>query len=129
MGHLLPVLKNLRDRPDHGPVLVHVVTEKGHGHPFAGPSVEKYHAVPKFDVVTGTQHKPAGNLPTYTSIFASSLIAAAENDTAIVAITAAMPSGTGLDKVKGTVSSFQVFDVGIAEQHAVTFGAGLAAGA
>ena len=90
MGHLLPVLKNLRDRPDHGPVLVHVVTEKGHGHPFAGPSVEKYHAVPKFDVVTGTQHKPAGNLPTYTSIFASSLIAAAENDTAIVAITAAM---------------------------------------
>jgi len=126
MGHLLPVLKNLRDRPDHGPVLVHVVTEKGHGHPFAGPSVEKYHAVPKFDIVTGTQHKPAGNLPSYTSVFASSLIAAAEDDTAIVAITAAMPSGTGLDKVKARFPA-RVFDVGIAEQHAVTFGAGLAA--
>jgi 1-deoxy-D-xylulose-5-phosphate synthase len=125
MGHLLPVLKNLRDTPGHGPVLVHVVTEKGHGHPFAGPSDEKYHAVPKFDIVTGTQHKPAGNLPSYTAVFANSLIAAAEADRKIVAITAAMPSGTGLDKVKARFPA-RVFDVGIAEQHAVTFGAGMA---
>jgi len=125
MSHLLPVLKNLRDTPQHGPVLVHVVTEKGHGHPFAGPSAEKYHAVPKFDVVTGAQQKSVGNVPSYTAVFAASLIAAAEADDKIVAITAAMPSGTGLDKVKAKFPS-RVFDVGIAEQHAVTFAAGLA---
>ena len=125
MAHLLPVLKNLRDSRSHGPVLVHVVTEKGHGHPFAGPSAEKYHAVPKFDIITGTQQKSGGNLPSYTSVFANSLIAAAEIDPKIVAITAAMPSGTGLDKVKARLPS-RVFDVGIAEQHAVTFAAGLA---
>ena len=125
MGHLLPVLKNLRDSASHGPVLVHVVTEKGHGHPFASPSTEKYHAVPKFDIITGTQQKSGGNLPSYTSVFANSLIAAAEADPKIVAITAAMPSGTGLDKVKARFPS-RVFDVGIAEQHAVTFAAGLA---
>ena len=125
MSHLLPVLKNLRDTPQNGPVLVHVVTEKGHGHPFAGPSAEKYHAVPKFDVVTGTQHKSSGNVPSYTAVFANSLIAAANNDDKIVAITAAMPSGTGLDKVKAQFPN-RVFDVGIAEQHAVTFAAGLA---
>jgi 1-deoxy-D-xylulose-5-phosphate synthase len=125
IAHLLPVLKNLRDSRSHGPVLVHVVTEKGHGHPFAGPSAEKYHAVPKFDIITGTQQKSGGNLPSYTSVFASSLIAAAEIDPKIVAITAAMPSGTGLDKVKARFPS-RVFDVGIAEQHAVTFAAGLA---
>ena len=125
MAHLLPVLKNLRDSRSHGPVLVHVVTEKGHGHPFAGPSAEKYHAVPKFDIITGTQQKSGGNLPSYTSVFANSLIAAAEIDPKIVAITAAMPSGTGLDKVKARFPS-RVFDVGIAEQHAVTFAAGLA---
>ena len=100
MSHLLPVLKNLRDTPQNGPVLVHVVTEKGHGHPFAGPSAEKYHAVPKFDVVTGTQQKSSGNVPSYTAVFADSLITAAASDDKIVAITAAMPSGTGLDKVK-----------------------------
>jgi 1-deoxy-D-xylulose-5-phosphate synthase len=125
IGHLLPVLKNLRDRSDPGPVLLHVVTEKGYGHPFSGPSDEKYHAVPKFDVVTGTQHKTTGNLQSYTSVFAESLIAAAKADRSIVAITAAMPSGTGLDKVKAKFPS-RVFDVGIAEQHAVTFAAGLA---
>ena len=125
MSHLLPVLKNLRDTRQNGPVLVHVVTEKGHGHPFAGPSAEKYHAVPKFDVVTGTQQKSTGNVPSYTAVFANSLIAAATNDDKIVAITAAMPSGTGLDKVK-VQFPHRVFDVGIAEQHAVTFAAGLA---
>ena len=125
MSHLLPVLKNLRDTPQNGPVLVHVVTEKGHGHPFAGPSAEKYHAVPKFDVVTGTQQKSTGNIPSYTAVFADSLITAAASDDKIVAITAAMPSGTGLDKVKAQFPN-RVFDVGIAEQHAVTFAAGLA---
>ena len=125
MSHLLPVLKNLRDTPQNGPILVHVVTEKGHGHPFAGPSAEKYHAVPKFDVVTGTQQKSTGNVPSYTAVFADSLITAAASDDKIVAITAAMPSGTGLDKVKAQFPT-RVFDVGIAEQHAVTFAAGLA---
>ncbi len=125
MGHLLPVLKNLRDGDVRGPVLVHVVTEKGKGHPFAGPSAEKYHAVPKFDVITGAQQKSATNVPTYTSVFADALIAEARDDEKVVAITAAMPSGTGLNKVKEHFPS-RVFDVGIAEQHAVTFAAGLA---
>ncbi len=125
MAHLLPVLKNIRDGHARGPVLVHVVTEKGKGHPFAGPSAEKYHAVPKFDVITGTQQKSAGNAPSYTSVFAKGLIAAAEQDDKIVAITAAMLSGTGLDKIKARFPD-RVFDVGIAEQHAVTFAAGLA---
>ena len=125
MSHLLPVLKNIRDGHARGPVLVHVVTEKGKGHPFAGPSAEKYHAVPKFDVITGTQQKSAGNAPSYTSVFAQGLTAAAESDDKIVAITAAMPSGTGLDKIKTRFPN-RVFDVGIAEQHAVTFAAGLA---
>ena len=125
MSHLLPVLKNIRDGHARGPVLVHVVTEKGKGHPFAGPSAEKYHAVPKFDVITGTQQKSVGNAPSYTSVFAQGLMAAAEADDRIVAITAAMPSGTGLDKVR-TRFPDRVFDVGIAEQHAVTFAAGLA---
>ena len=125
MAHLLPVLKNIRDGHARGPVLVHVVTEKGKGHPFAGPSAEKYHAVPKFDVITGTQQKSASNAPSYTSVFAKGLMAAAEADDKIVAITAAMPSGTGLDKMKQRFPD-RVFDVGIAEQHAVTFAAGLA---
>ena len=125
MSHLLPVLKNIRDGHARGPVLVHVVTEKGKGHPFAGPSAEKYHAVPKFDVITGTQHKPAGNAPSYTAVFADSLIAEAEADERIVAITAAMPSGTGVDKIRTRFPN-RVFDVGITEQHAVTFAAGLA---
>ena len=126
MSHLLPVLKNIRDGHARGPVLVHVVTEKGKGHPFAGPSAEKYHAVPKFDVITGTQQKSVGNAPSYTSVFAQGLSAAAEADDRIVAITAAMPSGTGLDKIKTRFPN-RVVDGGIAEQHAVTFAAGLAA--
>ena len=125
MAQLLPVLKNLRDGEVTGPILVHVVTEKGKGHPFAGPSHEKYHAVPKFDVVTGEQIKPASNIPNYTSVFAQELIKHADEDDKIVAITAAMPSGTGLDKFQKAHPA-KTFDVGIAEQHAVTFAAGLA---
>ena len=125
LDHLLPVLKNLRDGDVQGPVLVHVVTEKGKGHPFAEPHREKYHAVPKFDVITGEQAKPSGNLPSYTSVFADYLIKEAAEDTKIVAITAAMPSGTGLNKFQSLYPK-RTFDVGIAEQHAVTFAAGLA---
>ena len=125
MSQLLPVLKNLRDGEVTGPVLVHVVTEKGKGHPFAGPSHEKYHAVPKFDVITGEQIKPASNVPNYTSVFAQELIKKADEDDKVVAITAAMPSGTGLDKFQKAHPA-KTFDVGIAEQHAVTFAAGLA---
>ena len=123
--HLLPVLRNLKDGQIGGPVLVHVVTEKGKGHPFAGPSSEKYHAVPKFDVVTGQQSKSSANSPTYTAVFADTLSELALKDDKIVAITAAMPSGTGLNKIMHNCPS-RVFDVGIAEQHAVTFAAGLA---
>ena len=125
MSQLLPVLKNLRDGEVTGPVLVHVMTEKGKGHPFAGPSHEKYHAVPKFDVITGEQIKPASNVPNYTSVFAQELIKKADEDDKVVAITAAMPSGTGLDKFQKAHPA-KTFDVGIAEQHAVTFAAGLA---
>ena len=125
MSQLLPVLKNLRDGEVTGPVLVHVVTEKGKGHPFAGPSHEKYHAVPKFDVITGEQIKPASNVPNYTAVFAQELIKKADEDDKVVAITAAMPSGTGLDKFQKAHPA-KTFDVGIAEQHAVTFAAGLA---
>ncbi|EDP61490.1 deoxyxylulose-5-phosphate synthase [alpha proteobacterium BAL199] len=126
LDHLLPVLKNLRDTPGHGPVLLHVVTEKGRGHPFAETSADKYHAVAKFDVVTGTQAKPKANAPSYTNVFADSLIAEAEADDRVVAITAAMPTGTGLDRFEKRFPE-RLFDVGIAEQHAVTFAAGLAA--
>ena len=125
MSQLLPVLKNLRDGEVTGPILVHVVTEKGKGHPFSGPNHEKYHAVPKFDVITGEQIKPASNVPNYTSVFAQELIKKADGDDKIVAITAAMPSGTGIDKFQ-KAHPRKSFDVGIAEQHAVTFAAGLA---
>ena len=124
-NHLLPVLRNLKRGQIDGPILVHVVTEKGKGHPFSGPSSEKYHAVPKFDVVTGQQSKSSANSPTYTQVFADALSNLARRDDKIVAITAAMPSGTGLNTMMKTSSS-RVFDVGIAEQHAVTFAAGLA---
>ena len=123
--HLLPVLRNLKNGQIDGPVLVHVVTEKGKGHPFSGPSSEKYHAVPKFDVVTGQQSKPSANSQTYTQVFADTLAGLALQDEKIVAITAAMPSGTGLNAMMKNSPS-RVFDVGIAEQHAVTFAAGLA---
>lgn len=125
MEHLLPVLENVRDATD-GPMLVHVVTEKGRGHPFAEPNVEKYHAVPKFNIVTGERSKSSPKAPTYTNVFADALIDEASRDEKIVAITAAMPSGTGLNKFEQAFPD-RCFDVGIAEQHAVTFAAGLAA--
>ena len=122
---LLPILKNVRDAKN-GPVLVHVVTKKGKGYPPAEASDDKYHGVNKFNVVTGAQVKPKPNAPSYTKVFADSLIAEARKDEKIVGVTAAMPSGTGLDYF-GDVFPERVFDVGIAEQHAVTFAAGLAA--
>ncbi len=124
LDHLLPVLMNVRDKDD-GPVLVHVVTQKGKGYAPAEASADKYHGVVKFDVLTGAQFKPKANAPSYTSVFAKALVAEAEHDDKIVAITAAMPSGTGLD-IFGKAFPERTFDVAIAEQHAVTFAAGLA---
>jgi len=124
--HLLPVLKNVRDSDEKVPVLIHVVTEKGHGYLSAEQADDKWHSVAKFDVVTGAQAKSASKAPSYTSVFAKSLIKEAEKDDRIVAITAAMPSGTGLN-LFGDKFPKRTFDVGIAEQHAVTFAAGLAA--
>jgi 1-deoxy-D-xylulose-5-phosphate synthase len=125
LDHLLPVLKNLRDEKEKGPVLLHVVTQKGHGYAPAEDSPDKYHGVSKFDLVTGELEKSTANTPSYTRVFAQALIAEAEADEKITAITAAMPSGTGLD-VFGEKFPDRIFDVGIAEQHAVTFAAGLA---
>jgi 1-deoxy-D-xylulose-5-phosphate synthase len=124
--HLLPVLRNVRDAREGGPVLVHVVTEKGHGYPPAVESADKFHGVGKFDVVTGAPAKKKSNAPSYTSVFAQSLIEEARRDEKIVAITAAMPAGTGLDEFAAAFPR-RCFDVGLAEQHAVTFAAGLAA--
>ncbi len=124
LDHLLPVLKNVRDQ-DIGPVLIHVVTQKGKGYAPAEASADKYHGVSTFDVVTGAQAKPKANAPSYTRVFAESLVKAAQADEKVVAVTAAMPSGTGLD-LFGKAFPTRTFDVGIAEQHAVTFAAGLA---
>ena len=121
---LLPVLKNVRDAKQ-GPILVHVVTKKGKGYPPAESSSDKYHGVNRFNVVTGDQVKAKSNAPSYTRVFADSLIEEARRDDKIVAVTAAMPSGTGLD-LFGQEFPARTFDVGIAEQHAVTFAAGLA---
>jgi len=126
MEQLLAVLRTVKARAD-GPILVHVLTRKGKGYPPAEASVDKYHGVGKFDVVSGTQYKTPSNAPSYTKVFAQSLIAEAERDDKIVAITAAMPDGTGLDLFAERFPD-RCFDVGIAEQHGVTFGAGLAAG-
>ncbi|UVD57625.1 1-deoxy-D-xylulose-5-phosphate synthase [Rhizobium sp. Pop5] len=123
--HLLPVLRNVRDNA-RGPVLIHVVTQKGKGYPPAEAAADKYHGVNKFDVITGTQAKVKPNAPSYTSVFAEALVQEAALDDKIVGITAAMPNGTGLDKLAEAFPS-RCFDVGIAEQHAVTFAAGLAA--
>ena len=123
--HLLPVLRNVRDAEVGAPILVHVVTQKGKGYAPAEASADKYHGVVKFDVVTGKQAKPPSNAPSYTKVFAQSLIREAEADEKIVAINAAMPAGTGLD-LFGQAFPKRTFDVGIAEQHAVTFAAGLA---
>ena len=125
LDHLLPVLKNARDADYDGPVLVHVVTQKGKGYEPAEAAADKYHGVSKFDVVTGKQAKATPKAPAYQNVFAQGLIAEAEHDDKIVAVTAAMPSGTGLNKFVDRFPD-RCFDVGIAEQHAVTFAAGLA---
>ncbi len=125
LDHLLPVLRNVRDSDEPGPVLVHVVTKKGGGYPPAENAADKYHGVGKFDVVTGALAKAPPGPPNYTKVFANALIQEAEADERIVAITAAMPSGTGLDLFAHRFPD-RCFDVGIAEQHAVTFAAGLA---
>src|SRR4051812_12763406 len=122
---LVEVLENVRDA-DIGPMLVHVVTKKGKGYAPAENSADKYHGVVKFDVVSGVQAKPAAGAPSYTSVFAKALADEMARDDKVIAITAAMPSGTGLDKVADQFPE-RTFDVGIAEQHAVTFAAGLAA--
>jgi 1-deoxy-D-xylulose-5-phosphate synthase len=124
LDHLLPVLRNVRDT-ETGPILVHVVTQKGKGYPPAETSADKYHGVVKFDVTTGAQTKSKSRAPVYTNVFAESLIKEARKDDKIVAITGAMPSGTGLDLFAAEFPE-RMFDVGIAEQHAVTFSAGLA---
>jgi 1-deoxy-D-xylulose-5-phosphate synthase len=125
IDHLLPVLRNARDSRLGRPILIHAVTHKGKGYPPAENSADKYHGVVKFDVITGKQAKPVANAPAYQAVFAKALIAEAEADKKIVAITAAMPSGTSLDKFAERFPE-RCFDVGIAEQHGVTFAAGLA---
>jgi 1-deoxy-D-xylulose-5-phosphate synthase len=124
LDHLLPVLKNVRDAKD-GPILIHVVTQKGKGYAPAEASSDKYHGVVKFDVATGQQAKAKANAPSYTKVFGESLVKEARKDNRIVAVTAAMPSGTGVD-IFEKAFPHRAFDVGIAEQHAVTFAAGLA---
>ena len=125
IDHLLPVLRNVRDAKS-GPILLHVVTQKGKGYEPAEQSADKYHGVAKFDIITGTQVKPKPKAPSYTKVFAQALIGQAERDDRIVAVTAAMPAGTGLDLFAARFPD-RCFDVGIAEQHGVTFCAGLAA--
>ena len=125
LEHLIPVLENVRDAAE-GPCLIHVVTKKGHGYAPAEAAADKYHGVQKFDVITGAQAKAPPGPPSYTGVFAKALTAEAQRDEKIVAITAAMPGGTGLDKFASAFPD-RCFDVGIAEQHAVTFAAGLAA--
>ena len=127
LDHLLPVLRNVRDARRTAPILVHVVTQKGKGYAPAEESADKYHGVSRFDVITGAQAKPKSNAPAYTKVFANALIDQAEKDDRIIAITAAMPSGTGLNLFAERFPE-RCFDVGIAEQHGVTFAAGLAAG-
>ncbi|HWL46245.1 MAG TPA: 1-deoxy-D-xylulose-5-phosphate synthase, partial [Sphingomonadaceae bacterium] len=125
LDHLLPILENVRDA-DLGPILVHVVTRKGKGYAPAEEAADKYHGVQRFDVVSGVQAKAPAGPPSYTSVFSKALIAEAGRDPTVCAITAAMPGGTGLDKFAAAFPG-RCFDVGIAEQHAVTFAAGLAA--
>ena len=125
LDHLLPILRNVREADDAGPILLHVITNKGRGYAPAEASSDKLHAVSKFNVLTGEQAKPPPGPPTYTRVFADALIAQADADPTIVAVTAAMPSGTGLDRF-AKAHPTRCFDVGIAEQHAVTFAAGMA---
>ena len=125
MDVLLPVIKNAKDSKHKGPILIHIKTEKGKGYSFAEKSVDKYHGVSKFNIKTGIQQKSDSKGPSYTKVFANTLVKHAENDSKIIGITAAMPSGTGMD-IFGNKFPNRMFDVGIAEQHAVTFAAGLA---
>jgi 1-deoxy-D-xylulose-5-phosphate synthase len=125
LDHLLPILRNLRDADDVNPILLHVVTQKGKGYEPAEASADKYHGVQKFNVITGEQVKAPPGPPAYQKVFAQALIAEAEADERIVAVTAAMPSGTSLDLFAKRFPN-RCFDVGIAEQHAVTFAAGMA---
>ena len=125
MDSLVSVLKNVKEVNYNGPVLVHLKTEKGKGYKFAERSEDKYHGVSKFNVNTGVQEKSSSNIPSYTKVFANTLVKHAEKDSKIIGITAAMPSGTGMD-IFGEKFPSRTFDVGIAEQHAVTFAAGLA---
>ncbi len=125
LDHLLPVLRNVREAEESGPILVHAITQKGKGYAPAEKSADKYHGVSKFNVITGEQAKAPPGPPGYTKVFADALMQEAAKDPTIVAITAAMPSGTGLDRFAKTFPD-RTFDVGIAEQHAVTFAAGLA---
>ena len=125
LDHLLPVLRNVREADETGPILVHAITQKGKGYIPAEKSADKYHGVSKFNIITGEQAKAPPGPPGYTKVFADALIQEAERDPAIIAITAAMPSGTGLDRFAKKFPT-RTFDVGIAEQHAVTFAAGLA---
>ena len=125
MDSLLSVLKNAKEINFNGPIMIHLKTEKGKGYEFAEKSEDKYHGVSRFNVATGVQEKSKSNLPTYTKVFANTLVKHAEKDSKIIGITAAMPSGTGMD-IFGEKFPSRTFDVGIAEQHAVTFAAGLA---
>jgi 1-deoxy-D-xylulose-5-phosphate synthase len=125
LDHLLPVLRNVREAEETGPILVHAITQKGKGYAPAEQSADKYHGVSKFNVITGEQAKAPPGPPAYTKVFADALIAEAKRDPTVVAITAAMPSGTGLDRFAKAFPD-RCFDVGIAEQHAVTFAAGMA---
>ena len=125
MDHLLPVLKNVRDAKVDGPILIHAVTQKGKGYGPAENAADKYHGVAKFDVVTGKQAKPTPNAPSYTKVYGETLVKLAEKDEKVTAITAAMPSGTGVNIFADHFPD-RAFDVGIAEQHAVTFAAGMA---
>jgi len=126
LDNLVPILENIRDRGGNQPVLLHIKTEKGYGYPPAEAASDKYHGVPKFDVATGKKFTSPAKTPSYTAIFAETLIEIAATDRSVVAITAAMPGGTGIDKF-GRRFPKRTFDVGIAEQHAVTFAAGQAA--
>ena len=122
---LLPVLKNAKESKHKGPILIHIKTQKGKGYSFAEKSEDKYHGVSKFNIETGIQQKSDSKVPSYTKVYANTLVKHAENDSKIIGITAAMPSGTGMD-IFGNKFPNRMFDVGIAEQHAVTFAAGLA---
>merc|ERR1719454_2821276 len=125
LDNLVPILENIRDREGNQPVLLHIKTDKGKGYPPAEAASDKYHGVPKFDVATGRKLAPPAQAPSYTGIFAETLVDIASADRSVVAITAAMPGGTGIDKF-GKRFPKRTFDVGIAEQHAVTFVAGMA---